>query len=174
MKANYLASPPLVVAYALAGTVDIDLDQRTARHGQGRSACLSQGYLAQLRRKISEAVARKRQHRECSQTNMRDVFTGSDMWKEIKVSRSDLYQWDEESTYIHHPPFFQTLTLEVPPIQDIQGARVLAVLATRSPPTTFPRPATSLPTARPGSSCRNTACSPRTSISTARGAAMTW
>ncbi len=56
-----------------------------------------------------------------------DVFSGSEMWKEIKVKEGDLFEWTEESTYIHHPPYFQTLTLDVPPIKDIKGARVLGI-----------------------------------------------
>ncbi len=56
-----------------------------------------------------------------------DVFEGSDMWKAIKVSGGDLYEWDEASTYIHHPPYFQKLTLDVPSVSAITGARVLAM-----------------------------------------------
>jgi aconitate hydratase A / 2-methylisocitrate dehydratase len=56
-----------------------------------------------------------------------DVFSGSQMWKEIQVKEGDLFEWSEESTYIHHPPYFQTLTLNVPSIEDIRGARVLGV-----------------------------------------------
>jgi aconitate hydratase len=56
-----------------------------------------------------------------------DVFSGSDMWKDIKVAEGDLFQWDEASTYIHHPPYFQTLTLDVPSVSDIRAARVLGV-----------------------------------------------
>ncbi len=57
-----------------------------------------------------------------------DVFEGSDMWKKIKVAEGDLYQWSDDSTYIQHPPFFQSLTLDVPHINNIRGARVLAML----------------------------------------------
>ena len=56
-----------------------------------------------------------------------EVFEGSEMWKAIKVPEGGLYQWDENSTYIHHPPYFQDLTREVPPLQPIKAARVLAM-----------------------------------------------
>jgi aconitate hydratase len=56
-----------------------------------------------------------------------DVFSGSDMWKEVKVKEGDLFEWSDDSTYIHHPPYFQTLTLDVPTIQPIENARVLGV-----------------------------------------------
>jgi aconitate hydratase len=125
VKANYLASPPLVVAYALAGTVDIDLTSEPIGIG-------SQGpvYLKDIwptSQEVAEAVL------SSVSTGMfndkyASVFEGSDMWKDIKVAESDLYQWEESSTYIQHPPFFQSLTLDVPHITNINGARVLALL----------------------------------------------
>ncbi len=125
VKANFLASPPLVVAYALAGTVDIDLVNEPLGTGSDGAAV----YLKDLwpsQQEINEAVAAS-VRREMFQDKYADVFSGSDMWKEIKVSEGDLFQWSEESTYIHHPPYFQSLTLDVTSVGDIKGARVLGM-----------------------------------------------
>ena len=125
VKANFLASPPLVVAYALAGTVDIDLVNEPLGTGSDGVAV----YLKDLwpsQQEITEAVTASVK-REMFQEKYADVFSGSDMWKEIKVSEGDLFPWSEESTYIHHPPYFQTLTTNVPSVTDIKSARVLGV-----------------------------------------------
>jgi aconitate hydratase len=125
VKANYLASPPLVVAYALAGTVDIDLNNEPLGLGSDGSPV----YLKDLwpsQQEINEAIAASVKA-EMFKEKYADVFSGSDMWNEIQIKEGDLFAWSEESTYIHHPPYFQTLTLDVPPIQQITGARVLGV-----------------------------------------------
>ncbi|MEW6241370.1 MAG: aconitate hydratase AcnA, partial [Chloroflexota bacterium] len=125
VKANFLASPPLVVAYALAGTVDIDLVNEPLGVGSDGAAV----YLKDLwpsQQEINEAVASS-VRAEMFKEKYADVFSGSEMWKEIKVKEGDLFEWDESSTYIHHPPYFQTLTLDVPSIQGIKGARVLGM-----------------------------------------------
>ena len=125
VKANYLASPPLVVAYALAGTVDIDLEKEslgTDKNGQPV-------YLKDLwpsQQEISDIIAVNVKV-EMFKEKYADVFGGSDMWKEIQVTGGDLYQWDEKSTYIHHPPYFQELTLEVSSVKEIKSARVLGM-----------------------------------------------
>ena len=125
VKANYLASPPLVVAYALAGTVDIDLNHESLGiASDGQPVYLKDLWPSQ--QEINEAIAssvRAQMYKE----KYSDVFSGSQMWKEIQVKEGDLFEWSEDSTYIHHPPYFQTLTLDVPSIKDIQGARVLGV-----------------------------------------------
>jgi aconitate hydratase len=127
VKANFLASPPLVVAYALAGTVDIDLNNEALGNGSdGKPVYLKDLWPSQ--KEIDEAVAANVK-REMFQNKYADVFSGSDMWKEIKVSEGDLFEWSDESTYIHHPPYFQTLTLNVPSVADIKGARVLGLFA---------------------------------------------
>jgi aconitate hydratase len=127
VKANFLASPPLVVAYALAGTVDIDLNNEALGNGSdGKPVYLKDLWPSQ--KEIDEAVAANVK-REMFQDKYADVFSGSDMWKEIKVSEGDLFEWSDESTYIHHPPYFQTLTLNVPSVADIKGARVLGLFA---------------------------------------------
>jgi aconitate hydratase len=125
VKANYLASPPLVVAYALAGTVDIDLSTEPL----GTDSAGGPVYLRDLwptQAEISEAVASSVKA-AMFKDKYADVFSGSEMWQEIKVTGGDLYEWDVNSTYIHHPPYFQTLSLEVGSIQGIKSARVLGM-----------------------------------------------
>ncbi len=126
VKANYLASPPLVVAYALAGTVDIDLTSEPL--GTGKDGPVYLKDLWPTSQEILESVASSVDQKMFKE-KYASVFEGSDMWKNIQVASGDLYQWDEASTYIQHPPFFQTLTLDTPPhITAVTGARVLAVL----------------------------------------------
>ena len=125
VKANFLASPPLVVAYALAGTVDINLDTEPLGTGANGEAV----YLKDLwptQQEIKDAVAASVKV-EMFRDKYGDVFSGSDMWKDIKVSGGDIYEWDEKSTYIHHPPYFQQLTLDVDSVKDIKAARVLGL-----------------------------------------------
>ncbi len=125
VKANYLASPPLVIAYALAGTVDIDMSKEPLGVGSdGEPVYLKDLWPSQ--QEITEAIAAS-VRAEMFEDKYSDVFSGSDMWNEIEVTQGDLFAWSEESTYIHHPPYFQTLTLDLPPIQDIKGARVLGL-----------------------------------------------
>ncbi|MCZ2127648.1 MAG: aconitate hydratase AcnA [Anaerolineales bacterium] len=125
VKANFLASPPLVVAYALAGTVDIDLNEDALGVGKdGAPVYLKDLWPTQA--EIKEAIEANVK-REMYQEKYADVFSGTDMWKEIKVGGGDLYEWDDASTYIHHPPYFQELTLEVGSVKPIQGARALGL-----------------------------------------------
>ena len=125
VKANYLASPPLVVAYALAGTADVDLATEPLGHDrEGRPVRLadvwpSQAEVAALEASISEEMFAR---------TYANVFDGNPTWNAIRVPEGDLYAFSEESTYIHDPPFFQNLTLEVPPLHDVEGARILALL----------------------------------------------
>ncbi len=125
VKANFLASPPLVVAYALAGTVDIDLVNEPLGTGSDGSAV----YLKDLwptQDEINRTVAASVKP-EMFKDKYADVFGGSDMWQEIKVTGGDLYEWDEHSTYIHHPPYFQELKLEASGVKEIKSARVLGL-----------------------------------------------
>ncbi|CAG0950665.1 aconitate hydratase [Anaerolineales bacterium] len=125
VKANFLASPPLVVAYALAGTVDIDLVNEPLGTGSdGREVYLKDLWPTQ--KEISEAVETNVKA-EMFKSRYSDVFSGSDMWQNIEVKEGDLFEWSDASTYIHHPPYFQSLTLGVPTIQPIKDARVLGV-----------------------------------------------
>ena len=125
VKANYLASPPLVVAYALAGTVNIDLS--TEPIGTGRDGPVYLKDIWPTSQEVAELVETSLDKGMFAE-RYASVFEGSRMWKEIKVSGGELFQWDDASTYIHHPPFFQDLTLEVPSIQNIHAARVLVWL----------------------------------------------
>ncbi|MCC6297837.1 MAG: aconitate hydratase AcnA [Anaerolineales bacterium] len=125
VKANFLASPPLVVAYALAGTVDIDLDKEPLGVGSDGAPVFLKD-LWPTQQEINE-VASSSVRAEMFRDRYADVFSGSDMWKDIKVTGGDLYEWDENSTYIHHPPYFQKLTLDVGSVKDIKGARVLGM-----------------------------------------------
>ena len=125
VKANYLASPPLVVAYALAGTVDIDLVNEPLGTGVGGHAV----YLKDIwptTQEVQEAVAANVTS-EMFREKYADVFSGSEMWQNVEVSGGDLYEWDAASTYIQHPPFFQSVTQDVPSVSDIKGARVLGL-----------------------------------------------
>jgi aconitate hydratase len=125
VKANYLASPPLVVAYALAGTVDIDLSQEPL--GTGKDGPVFLKDLWPSTEEIRASVAASLDQNMFLE-KYASVFEGAEMWKNIQVTAGDIYQWDEASTYIQHPPFFQALALDVPHIAEIKGARVLAVL----------------------------------------------
>lgn len=126
VRANYLASPPLVVAYALAGTVDIDLvndplgvdrdDQPVYLRDIWPSTQEIQDTIAQA--VLPEMFAEK----------YADVFSGTQTWKDIQASQSELFEWNPSSTYIQEPPFFINLMREVGKIQDIHAARVLAVM----------------------------------------------
>ncbi|MCP5039897.1 MAG: aconitate hydratase AcnA, partial [bacterium] len=123
IKANYLASPPLVVAYAIAGTVDIDLTtEPLAVTAAGEAVMLSDIWpsQAEIAEVVSQSVTREQFARMYA-----DVFEGSDQWRAIRSSEGALYQWDEASTYVQEPPFFVDLAPEPKPIAAISGARCL-------------------------------------------------
>ena len=128
VKAAYLASPPLVVAYALAGAVDIDL--YTEPLGVGRDG--NPVYLRDIwptRDEIMEQIRRSITP-EMFKRVYTDVSTGNAAWNAIaETVEGDLYAWDAESTYIQEPPFFTDVPVEPPPLRDIQGARVLLKLS---------------------------------------------
>ncbi len=125
VKANFLASPPLVVAYALAGTVDIDLETEPVGKDQDGQPV----YLRDIwpsTKEVMDMVA-ENVRTEMFREKYADVFSGPEMWQAIQVAESDLFNWEEASTYIQHPPFFQELTLEIPHILEIKDARVLGM-----------------------------------------------
>jgi aconitate hydratase A / 2-methylisocitrate dehydratase len=126
VRANYLASPPLVVAYALAGTVDWDpIEEPIGTDRDGADVFLQDIWPTQ--EEIATIVgANVRQSQFVDKYG--DVFTGSDEWRDIATSGSDLYHWNADSTYVQEPPFFTNLTAEVRPIEPIVGARALAKL----------------------------------------------
>ena len=125
VRANYLASPPLVVAYALAGRMDIDLYREPlGKDRAGKPVLLRDIWPAQA--EIQQAV--QTVHPEMFQKEYGAVFEGTDEWKALKVPTGDHFAWDPDSTYVRLPPFFQELPPEPAPTEDILGARVLAVL----------------------------------------------
>ncbi|HEX2990623.1 MAG TPA: aconitate hydratase AcnA [Anaerolineales bacterium] len=124
VKANFLASPPLVVAYALAGTVDIDLDKEPL--GEGDSGPVYLRDIWPTQQEISETIAASL-NIGMFEDRYASVFEGSEQWKDIEVSGGEIYEWDEKSTYIHHPPYFQSVNLDVASVSDIKSARVLGL-----------------------------------------------
>jgi aconitate hydratase len=125
VKTNWLASPPLVVAYALAGTVRIDLSSEPL--GEGSDG--QQVYLRDIwptQKEIADAVMNVSTgmfHKEYA-----EVFAGDEQWQAIQVSKDPTYVWQADSTYIQHPPFFEDVAGPLPVIADVQKARVLAIL----------------------------------------------
>ncbi len=126
VKANYLASPPLVVAYAIAGTVDIDLATQPLGTGSdGKPVYLKDIWPSQ--KEVDDAVAQF-VTREQFTHEYAHVFEGSDAWQAIKATASEAYAWDAKSTYIQNPPYFEGMSMQVTPITPIRGARCLANL----------------------------------------------
>jgi aconitate hydratase len=124
VKANYLASPPLVVAYALAGSTAIDLTKEPL--GTGRDG--KPVYLADIwpsQQEVAELEARINEKMFAS--TYADVFNGNPTWNAVKVPEGDLFDFRDDSTYIQEPPFFQELTLDVRPPADVMNARILAL-----------------------------------------------
>ncbi len=126
VKASYLGSPPLVVAYALAGTVHIDLTKEplgTSR--DGKPVMLSELWPSQA--EVNEVVQR------CVQQDMYKreysrIFEGDEHWKQMEAPTGPIFKWDEKSTYVHEPPYFEDFGPDPKPLTDIEGARALAVL----------------------------------------------
>ncbi len=147
VRANYLASPPLVVAYALAGRMDIDLYNEPLGHGKdGKPVFLADIWPAQeeIRRTVAESLKP-----EMYEERYGEVFEGDENWRALPLpEEGSLYEWDPESTYVQHPPFFEGMTTELPPVEDIEGARVLALLG-QSVTTDHISPAGAIPKREP-------------------------
>ena len=124
-KANYLASPPLVVAFALAGTVDIDLDSSAIGQGENGEVFLRDIWPGNDE---IEAVIARVINAKSFKERYKDVFKGNEEWNAIETGGSDLYAWNPQSTYIQEPSFFKDAEGEPAPISPIHGARVLALL----------------------------------------------
>ncbi len=122
---NYLASPPLVVAYALAGRMDIDLASEPLGIGTHGPVFLRDIWPSPA--SVEEEILRSVKS-EMFSTQYANVFDGDDRWRALPTPSGDRYAWDAESTYVKHPPFFDRMTRETPAIQPITGARVLALL----------------------------------------------
>jgi aconitate hydratase len=125
-RLNYLASPPLVIAYALAGTIDTDLTTEPLGTGaDGRPVYLADIWPSQA--EISEIIASSLRP-EMYTREYAHVFDGDERWRSLPVPAGDSFAWDPSSTYVRRPPFFDALTPEPEPLADIEGARVLALL----------------------------------------------
>jgi aconitate hydratase len=126
VRANYLASPPLVVAYALAGRMDVDLTTESlGSDAKGKPVYLRDIWPTpqEIEKTVREAVTSEMYSKQYAQ-----VFEGDEHWKSMPVPAGDIYQWDPKSTYIKMPPYFDNMPKEAPPLTDVHGARVLAIL----------------------------------------------
>jgi aconitate hydratase len=126
VRANYLASPPLVVAYALAGRMDVDLYNEPLGTGSdGKPVYLRDVWPTQeeVRSTIERSVRSEMFLKEYG-----EVFQGDEGWRKLPVPEGDLFAWDPASTYVKHPPYFVDVTPQPPPVTDVKGARVLALL----------------------------------------------
>ncbi|WP_409333139.1 aconitate hydratase [Trujillonella humicola] len=126
VKMNYLASPPLVIAYALAGTMDLDLTTEPLGKGSdGQDVYLRDIWPSpqEVQRTIDQAVSAEQFGRSYA-----DVFAGTEQWQNLPTPTGRTFDWDAESTYVRRPPYFEGMPAEPEPVQDISGARTLAVL----------------------------------------------
>ncbi len=125
VKANWLASPPLVVAFALVGTARIDLSKEPLGEDQDGNPV----YLKDIWPSNAEvAVEVAKVDQAMFQKQYADVFTGNDIWQQMGSGDSKTYEWRDDSTYVKYPPFFEGITSDLPPSSDIQNANILALL----------------------------------------------
>jgi len=126
IKMNYLASPPLVVAYALAGTMDLDIvNDPIGRDTEGNDVYLHDIWPApsEVQEVVSKAIASEMFTRDYA-----DVFAGDERWQSLPTPTGEVFEWDPQSTYVRKPPYFEGMRSEPSPVTDISGARVLAKL----------------------------------------------
>ena len=126
VQASYLASPPLVVAYALAGTVEVDLEHEPVGHDHNGEPVLLHDIWPsseEIRQTIAESLSPEMFKKEYAH-----VFDGDDRWRALPVPEGNLYEWDTNSTYVQNPPYFEGMAPEPGPLSDIKDARVLALL----------------------------------------------
>jgi aconitate hydratase len=126
VRQNFLASPPLVVAYAIAGTVDIDLTtEPLGTGGDGKPVYLADIWPsdAELQQVLASSISS-----EMFRASYASVFAGDANWAAVKVPAGERYTWDEKSTYVRNPPYFEGMTMTPGTLSDIRGARVLALL----------------------------------------------
>jgi aconitate hydratase A / 2-methylisocitrate dehydratase len=126
VKANYLASPPLVVAYALAGRMDIDL----LAEPLGEDQAGNDVYLRDIwptSKEITDTIASS-VHGDMFRSTYADVFTGDDQWRSLPVPEGERFAWEPDSTYVRQPPYFEDMSLEIGTVEDIGGARCLVML----------------------------------------------
>jgi len=126
VKANYLASPPLVVAYALAGTTRFDFEtEALGQDGDGNDVYLKDIWPS---REAVQNVLDSSIESEMFRDRYGNAFDSNQKWNDIEITPGDIYQWNENSTYIQEPPFMVDLTVDIDPVKPIEGARVLAYL----------------------------------------------
>ena len=126
VKMNYLASPPLVIAYALAGSMDVDLNNDPlGQDADGNDVFLHDIWPSpqEVQRVIDHAVSA-----EMFSKDYADVFAGNEQWQNLPTPEGDTFEWDAQSTYVRKPPYFDGMPAEPSPVEDISGARTLAVL----------------------------------------------
>ena len=126
VRMNYLASPPLVVAYAIAGTMNIDLyKEALGQDADGNDVFLKDIWPSQ--KEVSDAVSRNVRREEFTGV-YQDIFKGADRWVDLRYPEGQLFGWSADSTYIQNPPYFQGMSKQAGDVSDIQGARALALL----------------------------------------------
>jgi aconitate hydratase len=126
VKMNYLASPPLVIAYALAGTMDFDFAQQPLGEGADGEPVFLQDIwpsAAEVQSVIDGAI-----NEDMFTKGYSDVFAGDERWRSLPTPEGSTFAWDPESTYVRKPPYFEGMQMEPSPVTDIEGARVLALL----------------------------------------------
>nr|WP_207204636.1 aconitate hydratase AcnA [Sanguibacter massiliensis] len=126
VKMNYLASPPLVIAYALAGTMEFDFEHEPlGREADGTPVFLRDIWPSaeEVQATIDSSIDRK-----MFEDDYADVFAGDEKWRALQTPEGDVFEWDAESTYVRKPPYFEGMTMTPEPVSDITGARVLAKL----------------------------------------------
>ncbi|MEI7600385.1 MAG: aconitate hydratase AcnA [Aestuariivirga sp.] len=125
VRANYLASPPLVVAYALAGSLNVDLTKDPIGHDKkGKPVYLKDIWPTS---KDIAAAVRKNVTRKAYASRYKDVFKGDKHWRSIKVTKGMNYAWDQKSTYVANPPYFEGLSMTPAPVKDVENARILGL-----------------------------------------------
>src|SRR5208283_4476817 len=126
VKMNYLASPPLVIAYALAGTMDFDFEkQPLGKDKNGKDVFLKDIWPSQ--KDVSDTIA-SAINQEMFTKNYADVFKGDQRWRDLPTPSGNTFEWADDSTYVRKPPYFEGMPAEPEPVADITGARVLALL----------------------------------------------
>ncbi|ACR17692.1 aconitate hydratase AcnA [Corynebacterium kroppenstedtii] len=126
VKMNYLASPILVIAYAIAGTMDFDFDEQPLGQDQdGNDVYLKDIWPStdEIESTIESSISR-----EMYETDYQDVFAGDERWKNLDTPDGETFAWDDESSYIRRAPYFDGMSVEPDPVEDVKGARVLALL----------------------------------------------
>src|SRR5690606_31863745 len=126
VKMNYLASPPLVIAYALAGSMHFDFEKDSLGVGKdGNEVYLRDIWpdAAEVQATIDSSIDSEMFNRQYGR-----VFEGDDRWRSLPTPAGDVFEWDTSSTYVRKPPYFDGMTMELTPVENISGARVLATL----------------------------------------------